>query len=107
MFNLPLIAILLWAGRKRLTATHVKWIGVVCAIVVAFSFPWDSWAVARRIWEFDETKVWFRIGNLPVEEVLFFLLETIVVSLITIHFLPAPEVAPVRDQGLTRTKTIQ
>ncbi|MEO5930622.1 MAG: lycopene cyclase domain-containing protein, partial [Candidatus Kapaibacterium sp.] len=87
------ILLLLWLGRKRLTRVHVRWIAAVCGIVLLFTFPWDSWAVGRRIWEFDNSRILFRIGNLPVEEILFFVLETIVVGLVTIHFLPRPDTA--------------
>ena len=88
IFNLPLSLLLLFLVRNRITAGHWKWIGLVCLIVLAFTFPWDSWAVGRGIWGFGEGRVLFRIGNLPFEEVLFFLLETLVVSLLVILFLP-------------------
>jgi len=92
IFNLPLLVLLLWLGRKRLRPAHWKWIGAVCLIVLGFTYPWDSWAVGKGIWEFEEPRVLLRIGNLPVEEIAFFLIETLVVCLVTIHFLPrAPE----------------
>lgn len=88
IFNVPLLLFLFWGVRKRLTWGHLKWIGVVSLIVVAFTFPWDSWAVGKGVWGFGENRVLFRIGNLPFEEVLFFLLETWVVALLVIWFLP-------------------
>lgn len=88
LFNVPLLALLLWLGRKRLTATHWKWIGAICGVVLAFTFPWDNWAVGRGIWEFDDARVLARIGHLPIEEIGFFLIETLVVCLIALHFLP-------------------
>jgi lycopene cyclase domain-containing protein len=88
IFNVPLIALLLWATRRRLRRAHWKWIGVVCLIVLAFTIPWDGWAVGRGIWEFDDRRVLARIGNLPVEEIGFFILETLVVCLLVIAFLP-------------------
>lgn len=88
IFNLPLIALLLWLGRRRLNGTHFKWIGVICLIVLAFTFPWDNWAVGQGIWEFDNDRVLFRVLNLPIEEIMFFLMETVVVCLIAVHFLP-------------------
>lgn len=87
-FNIPLIALLVWLGRRRLTGTHIKWIGAICLIVLAFTLPWDNWAVGEGIWEFDDSRIAMRILNLPIEEIFFFILETIVVCLIAIHFLP-------------------
>ena len=88
IFNIPLIALLLWLGRKRLTRVHLRWIGTICLIVLAFTFPWDNWAVGEKIWEFQEDRVLFRVLNLPIEEIMFFIIETIVVCLVAIHFLP-------------------
>lgn len=94
-FNLPAFLLLLWLTRGRLQATHWKWIGVVCAIVLVATAPWDNWAVHHRIWDFDWARVTpveipFRgiLWRLPAEEYAFFLIETVLVSLVTILFLP-------------------
>lgn len=84
IFNLPVILFLLWLNRKLMRPAHWKWIAVICVVVVVFTFPWDSWAVSEGIWGFTEGRVAAFIGNLPVEEVSFFLLETFVASLLLI-----------------------
>ncbi len=88
VFNLPLILLLALLVRKKVEVVHFKWIGILLIIVVAFTFPWDSAAVSLGIWGFGEGRVAFFIGNLPFEEVLFFCLETIAVSLLVIYLLP-------------------
>lgn len=88
LFNLPLLAALAWFGRRRITRAHMRWAGAVCLIVLAFTFPWDNWAVGRKIWEFPADRVLFRVGNLPIEEIAFFLFETVAVCLLALHFLP-------------------
>lgn len=90
LFNLPPLLLLLWLVRRRITRVHWKWIGVVLLIVLAFAFPWDSWAVHRNIWNFNDARVAFRIGVLPIEEVLFFAIATLQTSLLCILFLPKP-----------------
>ena len=90
IFNLPLLVGLFLLVRNRLQKTHLKWLGILLVIVMLFTYPWDSAAVARGIWGFGEGRVAFFIGNLPFEEVLFFALETIAVVLLVIHFLPDP-----------------
>jgi len=87
LFNLPAIILLGWMARKRLRAEHLRWIAAVLGIVVAFTYPWDSWAVGEGIWGFGEDRVLFRVGNLPIEEIGFFVLETIVVALLVVMFL--------------------
>ena len=88
IFNLPLLLVLLWLGRRRMTGVHWKWVGVVCLIVLGFTFPWDNYAVEQGIWGFEDERILFRIASLPVEEVAFFLFETLVVILAAVHFLP-------------------
>jgi lycopene cyclase domain-containing protein len=91
IFNLPLLLALGWMVRKKFTAVHVRWIAVVILIVVAFTFPWDDWAVGRKIWEFDDSRVVMRVSHLPIEEVLFFVMEAVAVCLLTIWALPVPK----------------
>ncbi len=88
LFNIPLLALLLWSGRRRMTRTHWKWLAVVAAIATAFTFPWDNWAVGRGIWSFPDDRVTARIGNLPIEEILFFIFESMAVCLLALRFLP-------------------
>lgn len=57
--------------------------GVLSIIVIAFTFPWDNAAVRRGIWDFPEDRILFRIQYLPIEEILFFVLQTVIVGLFT------------------------
>ena len=101
LFNLPALLLLLWLTRRRARAVHWKWIGAVGAIVFAAVTPWDNWAVHKKIWDFDwarVTPVEIPLGGvlwrLPAEEYAFFLLMTVMVSLVTILFLPARRTEP-------------
>jgi len=88
IFNLPLLALLFWMTRRKLRPVHLKWIAVVCAIVLLFTAPWDNWAIGEKIWEFDDDRILFRIMNLPIEEIVFFLVEAVAVCLVVVLFLP-------------------
>lgn len=97
IFNLPALLGLLWLTRRRLRWAHVRWMGGLCVIVLLTTTPWDNWAVHTGIWSFDwkrATEVSATLGGvqwrLPLEEYAFFLVETVVVSLLTLLFLPAP-----------------
>jgi lycopene beta-cyclase len=54
---------------------------VVVMIVMAFTSPWDNWAVKKGIWDFPPKRIWFRIGYLPIEEYIFFVWQTLNVIL--------------------------
>jgi putative membrane protein len=60
---------------------------VLCVIVVVFTYPWDSWAVKRGVWDFPDDRLIMRIGVLPVEEIFFFVVQTLQVSLLTLALL--------------------
>ena len=97
LFNLPAMLLLLWLTRKRLRAAHWKWTAILCGIVLAATTPWDNWAVYRGIWTFDwqrthpvEATLGGVLWRLPAEEYAFFLIETVMVALLTLLFLPRP-----------------
>jgi lycopene cyclase domain-containing protein len=82
-FNLPLLALLLtwpasraWGGDQWLAA------GLVLLAVYSFTTPWDNYAVGRGIWDFADDKHWKRLWRLPVEEYLFFGLQSFEVMLL-------------------------
>lgn len=108
-FNLPAFLLLLWLTRGRMQATHWKWIGVVGAIVLVATTPWDNWAVHHRIWDFDWSRVTpveipFRgvVWRLPAEEYAFFLIETVLVSMVAVLFLPAAG----KEEGVGRKEEV-
>jgi len=97
LFNLPILLLLLWLVRKRLRRAHVGWIAAVAAVAFIATAPWDNIAVARGIWSFD----WDRVTpievafrgkeyRLPLEEYAFFVIEVVLVGLLTVLFLPRP-----------------
>jgi lycopene cyclase domain-containing protein len=52
-------------------------------LVYLATAPWDSWAVAHGLWTFAEEKTWgVRLGPLPVEEYLFFGLQTLLTGVL-------------------------
>lgn len=81
-FNAPLLGAVAAVAWPSWGAGDCAALVITSAIVMAFTSPWDNWAVRERIWEFPETRVLFRIGHLPVEEYAFFLVETAQVCLL-------------------------
>lgn len=54
---------------------------VLIAIVVIFTSPWDNKAIEWGIWDFPDDRLLFRIRRLPIEELAFFVLQTVEVVL--------------------------
>lgn len=75
-----------WASTG-LNSAGLLSMGVLCLIVVVFTYPWDSWAVRRGVWEFPDERLLRRIGVLPIEEIAFFVLQTLQVACLTLAFL--------------------
>ncbi len=101
LFNLPAMLLLLWLARWRLRPVHGKWLLILCGIVVTATTPWDNWAVHCGIWTFDwprthplEVNLGGVLWRLPLEEYAFFVIETMIVVLLTLLFLPRPPVEP-------------
>jgi lycopene cyclase domain-containing protein len=58
--------------RTRVYRRPRRWFLSLAPVVAVFS-AWDVYAISRRQWAYDKHQVsGIRIGNLPVEELLFF-----------------------------------
>ncbi len=52
------------------------------ALAVVYTTPWDNYLVATRVWWYDPARVsGARLGWVPVEEYLFFVLQTVLTGL--------------------------
>jgi putative membrane protein len=81
-FNVPLLAVALALAWPSWHSGDTFALLATCAIVMAFTYPWDNWAVREGIWDFPGDRVLCRIGHLPIEECAFFLIETAQVCLL-------------------------
>jgi lycopene cyclase domain-containing protein len=82
LFNFPLLIVLTWAGWRgpwSATSLHAMLYVVLAALV--FTTPWDNLAAKRGIWGFPRDKYSRLLGYLPIEEYLFFILQTVAVML--------------------------
>jgi lycopene cyclase domain-containing protein len=82
-FNGPVLALLLLSSSARDWGDG-RWCaaGILLLIVYAFTTPWDNYAVGRGIWGFPPGKYWRKLWRLPVEEYLFFGLQSVQVMLL-------------------------
>lgn len=87
VFLLPVLALVaIWAWRKvprppllprpfGLTASFLT------AVAVLYTTPWDNYLVAAGIWTYPSDRTWgIRLGWVPLEEYLFFILQTLLTT---------------------------
>jgi lycopene cyclase domain-containing protein len=57
-------------------------IAILAAIAVIYTTPWDNYLVATRVWWYDPALVMgITLGWVPLEEYLFFVLQTVLTGL--------------------------
>jgi lycopene beta-cyclase len=68
--------------RRTLSWRGLVPLGMLLGVVYAATVPWDNLAVKWGLWGFDAERTWgIRLGYLPLEEYLFFGLQTVLVGL--------------------------
>lgn len=66
-----------WHGRKV-----ALWaIGIHLGLALVYTTPWDNYLVYKQVWGYPPGRVLATIGYVPIEEYLFFILQTILTSL--------------------------
>ncbi len=87
LFLGPLLVLGVVRARPVLGACHLLFLLGLSLVVVAWTSPWDNAAVAAGLPGFDPERIsGIVIGLLPLEEYLFFLLQTWVTSLLLIRW---------------------
>ena len=82
LFVVVPILFLAWRYRRTFTARSLAPMGLLLIVVYAATSPWDNLAVKWGLWGFDPERIWgIRLGYLPLEEYLFFGLQTLLVGL--------------------------
>jgi lycopene beta-cyclase len=76
------LALLLRAGRPgALGRRRMAYLGLVAAIALVYTTPWDNHLVWRGVWGYGPDRVIGTIGWVPVEEYLFFVLQPLLTGL--------------------------
>ncbi|MES2310054.1 MAG: lycopene cyclase domain-containing protein [Verrucomicrobiota bacterium] len=107
-FNLPPLLVLLFLQRHHLPTTpELLCLGVIFVAVGLFTSPWDNHAVKKGIWGFPRDQHSFKIAFLPIEEYLFFFIQTFLVILsVRLAFLELPSITHHLPTVLTPFKGI-
>jgi len=70
-------------------------VGVVTALAVVYTTPWDGHLIRTGVWWYGDGRVAARVWSVPVEELLFFVLQPLLTALWTVQ-VAGPVVAGVR-----------
>ncbi|ULR39936.1 lycopene cyclase domain-containing protein [Thermus sp. NEB1569] len=92
----PLLLLLLWARPRppRIWAYLL-----MPLIALLYTTPWDNYLVWKGVWGYPEGRVLFRLGYVPLEEYLFFLLQPLLTGALLFRLAPTP---PPGGPGLAR-----
>jgi len=81
VFVLPAIAVLGAVVHRRLSTDTIAGIGLLAALALVYTVPWDNYLVARGVWHYAAGAVAARIGHAPVGEYAFILLQPVLTGL--------------------------
>ncbi|UCG03762.1 MAG: lycopene cyclase domain-containing protein [Candidatus Heimdallarchaeota archaeon] len=69
------------------TTRYFTAIIILAIIALIYTTPWDNFLVANKIWYYDINKVLgIVIGYVPIEEYIFFVVQTLLVGVFTFTF---------------------
>jgi len=81
LYTLP-VALILWLlVRPFMDASHCLNVFVLSMVALIYTTPWDNFLIATKTWASPEQAVITAIGYVPLEEYLFFLIQTFTVYL--------------------------
>lgn len=98
VFIVPPLLILGWRLGRVLPALGPRgpWaLFLILAVAFVYTTPWDNYLVWKEVWGYPPERVLARIGYVPVEEYLFFLLQPGIGGMLFYRLLARMRAAPV------------
>lgn len=80
LWIVPPLLLMAWLARQELQRSDRRpllALGVLCLLAFCYTTPWDNYLVYRQIWGYGSERVWATLGYVPLEEYLFFILQTL------------------------------
>lgn len=111
---LVFLTITYWDHKKNkqthgLCNGHAVWtaIGIHILLAATYTTPWDNYLVATGVWYYNpELVTGLVIGYVPIEEYMFFVLETILAGLWWWFLAKRLPLSPIPSSGFTTSKVI-
>jgi lycopene cyclase domain-containing protein len=97
VFLLPALGLVALGAHRaravsvRLRGVDARGLGIVILTTAAFAYtaPWDNYLIARGVWGYGDGAVAAQVGEIPLGEYLFFVIQTVLVALF-LYALPVP-----------------
>jgi lycopene cyclase domain-containing protein len=85
------VLVLHWAVGRRALAARLRAVIGAAVIATAYLSLVDGWAIRAGVWEFSpDLTLGLRIGAVPVEEIVFFWMTSLLVAQTLALFEPKP-----------------
>lgn len=81
LYMLPVIGVLSLITRPFLNRSEVFKIALISAIAFVYITPWDNYIIYNEGWSFTTEKILGFIGYVPIEEYMFFIIQTVLTLL--------------------------
>ncbi|GGU82978.1 lycopene cyclase domain-containing protein [Lentzea flava] len=59
-------------------------IGLLAVVAVFYTAPWDGWIIRNSVWSYPPGSIWGTIADVPLEEYVFMIGQTVVTGLWTL-----------------------
>jgi lycopene cyclase domain-containing protein len=76
-----LAALVALGGPARRRDVRPFAVGVVVALALAYTIPWDNYLIARGVWWYGDGTVAHTVWNAPIEEYAFIVLQPLLTAL--------------------------
>ena len=80
---IPLVVLSVWACKKKcLDRKTILGIGLLCAIALVYTTPWDNYLIMENIWSYADGAILGTFGYVPVEEYGFMVMQTMLAGIL-------------------------
>lgn len=81
IYTIPVIGVLSLITLPFLNGSEIFKISFISIIAFVYTTPWDNYIIYNEGWSFSTEKVLGIIGYVPIEEYMFFIIQTVLTSL--------------------------
>ncbi len=80
---IPILLLGFFLHREWRQSWWLRAVAFTITLALLYTTPWDNYLVATQVWYYDPARVWnIILGWVPLEEYLFFVLQTILTGLL-------------------------
>jgi len=80
-YTLPVIGTLILITRPFINRSEIFKIVFISTLAFFYTIPWDNYIIYKGAWTYPSERVLAVIGYVPIEECMFFVLQTVLTSL--------------------------